>query len=76
MLGPIGCVGLAVGWIAATVGSLRTRGPWALLGLLGAAAAALVQRSHVYFPVGTAGLAALIVAGVALVALPARQPLR
>lgn len=76
VLGPIGCAGLAVAWLAVAVGALRTRGWGALVALLGVAAAGLIQKSHVYFPVGTIGLALLVVAGLTILLLPGRAARR
>jgi hypothetical protein len=69
-LGPIGGIGLAVGWAAATIGVMRITGVRAFAGLLAVVGALLVLKSHVYFPVGTFGLALLIVGGAVLALLP------
>lgn len=70
LLGPIGGIGLAVGWVAATIGVMRITGVRAFSGLLAVVGALLVLKSHVYFPVGTFGLALLAVGGAALALLP------
>jgi hypothetical protein len=69
--GPIGAIGLAVAWAAATLGVMRETGPKAVLGGLAVVGALLVLKSHVYFPVGTLGLALLIAGATALALLPA-----
>ncbi|MEO6115957.1 MAG: hypothetical protein ABIP33_06195 [Pseudolysinimonas sp.] len=73
IFGPIGAIGLAVAWAAATLGVMRVAGVRAIAGLFGVIGALLVLKSHVYFPVGTAGLALLIVGGAALALLPRRR---
>jgi hypothetical protein len=45
----------------------------AIVGLLVVVGALLVLKSHVYFPIGTLGLALLIVGGAALALLPRRS---
>lgn len=70
IVGPIGAIGLAAGWAAATIGVMRVAGVWAVPGLLAVVGALLVLKSHVYFPIGTLGLALLIVGAVVLALLP------
>lgn len=71
IFGPIGAIGLAAGWVAATIGVMRATGVRAVPGLLAAVGALLVWKSHVYFPVGTLGLALLLAGGVVLAMLSA-----
>ncbi len=66
IFGPIGAWGLALAWAAATIGAVRRSGAYALPGLLGIVGALCVWTSHILFPVGTVGLALLIVAAVVL----------
>ncbi|MEP6843871.1 MAG: hypothetical protein ABJA11_10130, partial [Pseudolysinimonas sp.] len=73
IFGPIGGIGLAVAWAAATLGVMRVAGVRAIVGLLGVIGALCVLKSHVYFPVGTLGLALLILGGAALTLLPRRR---
>lgn len=73
VFGPIGALGLAVAWAAATVGVMRASGVRAVPGLLAVVGALLVEKSHVYFPVGTLGLA-LLIAGAAVLALLTALP--
>ncbi len=68
ILGPIGAIGLAVAWAAATIGVMRLTGVRAVTGGIAIIGALLVLKSHVYFPVGTLGLA-LLIAGSAVLAL-------
>jgi hypothetical protein len=73
VFGPIGAAGLAVAWAAATVGVKRASGVRAVPGVLAVVGALLVWKSHVYFPVGTLGLA-LLLAGAVVLAVLARAP--
>ncbi len=75
VFGPIGAIGLAVAWAAATVGVMRGSIIRAVPGALAVVGALLVLKSHVYFPVGTLGLALLLAGGVAL-ALMSSAPRR
>jgi hypothetical protein len=74
VFGPIGAIGLAVGWAAATLGVMRGSGLMALPGALAVVGALLVLRSHVYFPIGTLGLVLLIVGALVLALAPPRKP--
>jgi hypothetical protein len=75
VFGPIGAIGLAVAWAAATVGVMRSAGVPAAPGALAIVGALLVLTSHVYFPVGTLGLALLLAGGVVLAVMStARVP--
>ena len=69
VFGPIGAAGLAVAWAAATIGVMRASGVRAVPGALAVVGALLVWKSHVYFPVGTLGLALLLAGGVVLAVL-------
>lgn len=73
VFGPIGAIGLAVAWAAATVGAMRTSVMRAVPGALAVVGALLVLKSHVYFPVGTLGLALLLAGGVVLAVLSSAQ---
>ena len=70
IFGPIGALGLAAAWAAATLGLVRLTGGRAIVGLLAVVGALLVLKSHVYFPVGTLGLALLIAGGAVVALLP------
>jgi hypothetical protein len=72
VLGPIGALGLAVAWAAATIGVMRASGVRAVTGGLAVVGALLVLKSHVYFPVGTLGLALVLAGGVVSAVLSAR----
>jgi hypothetical protein len=75
VFGPIGAIGLAVAWAAATVGVMRSAGVPAAPGALAIVGALLVLTSHVYFPVGTLGLVLLLAGGVVLAVMStARVP--
>jgi len=69
VFGPIGAFGLAVAWAAATIGVMRASGVRAVPGALAVVGALLVWKSHVYFPVGTLGLALLLAGGIVLAVL-------
>ncbi len=69
VFGPIGAIGLAVAWAAATIGVMRSYGVRAVPGALAVVGALLVWKSHVYFPVGTLGLALLLAGGIVLAVL-------
>jgi hypothetical protein len=69
VFGPIGAIGLAVAWAAATIGVMRATVVRAVPGALAVVGALLVLKSHVYFPVGTLGLALLLAGGVVLAVL-------
>ena len=69
IFGPIGALGLAVAWAAATIGVMRATVVRAVPGALAVVGALLVLKSHVYFPVGTLGLALMLAGGVVLAVL-------
>ncbi|MDP9028650.1 MAG: hypothetical protein M3N46_14060 [Actinomycetota bacterium] len=69
IFGPVGAFGLAVAWAAATIGVMRATGVRAVTGGLAVVGALLVWKSHVYFPVGTLGLALLLAGGIVLAVL-------
>jgi len=69
VFGPIGALGLAVAWAAVTIGVMRATVVRAVPGALAVVGALLVLKSHVYFPVGTLGLALLLAGGVVLAVL-------
>ena len=76
VLGPIGAAGLAVGFAAATIAAVRRSGVEGIVGgLLAVVGVGLVDLRHVYFPIGSLGLA-LLIGGAAILVLVATRSAR